>query len=142
MEINDLSSNNVGRCNGCGMWHLESMDNGDRRHHLPGPQGARKTCGYVFAVAFTEKEVASAKSIFSRSLRARGRDDKFKFDDDGTVSLICILAQNLTIYYTKPFHILYSQLTNMMVDTDPFRYPLEMTYMSEPCGIMFFFAQC
>jgi hypothetical protein len=56
-------------------------------------------CGYVVAVAFTVEEKASAKSIFSRSSRARGRDDKFKFALGGTVSLICVLAQILTIYY-------------------------------------------
>jgi hypothetical protein len=101
MQFDDLSSNNVGRCNGagCGLWHLEFTNNGTRRQHISGPTGARVQCGKVYAETFTEKEVASAKSKLSRSLRARGRNDKYKFDDDGSVSLICVLTQILTFYY-------------------------------------------
>lgn len=90
----DHSSNNVGRCDGagCGMWHLEFLDSGKRRQHMINTRSAKFTCGYVYAVTFTDKEMHSAESIMSRSLRVCGRDDKFKFDLDGTVSLICVLA--------------------------------------------------
>ena len=78
----DLSSNNVGQCDGagCGLWHLEFLDSGNRRRHNTGPRSERFTCGYVFAVEFTVEEMARAKSIVSRSLCAHSREDKFKFD--------------------------------------------------------------
>ena len=84
----DLSSNNVGQCDGCGMWNIEKTDSGNRQEHYIGPRGARFTCEYVVAVEFTVEEMARANSIVSRSLRAHRRDDKFKFDKYGTVSLI------------------------------------------------------
>ena len=37
----DLSSNNVGQCDGCGMWNIEKTDSGNRREHYIGPRGAR-----------------------------------------------------------------------------------------------------